>query len=299
MNKNKSFTLIELLVVIVIIGILAGVIMISTSSSIDKANIAKSKVFAENIKNNLLLNLISEWNLNGEGVVTVESIIDSWGNNNAQSISGNPQFKMESECVNGTCVEFDGVDDYVFLGNPRDFKDIFTTKDWTISIWAKPGLRQLNENGGEIFSRTGGSLVLLRMRGTTSPYFYLYVRDINNIDVITATTSIPLNKWAFIVVERHGANLLVYINAELKSSKPLPENFDLTSETGSTYIGQACCSTYNYTGSLDDIKLYSLALSSSQIKQNYIAGLNSMLANENISKEDYNERINTLAYEQE
>ncbi|MDD4376483.1 MAG: prepilin-type N-terminal cleavage/methylation domain-containing protein, partial [Clostridia bacterium] len=30
MNKNKSFTLIELLVVIVIIGILAGVIMIST-----------------------------------------------------------------------------------------------------------------------------------------------------------------------------------------------------------------------------------------------------------------------------
>ena len=35
-NKQKSFTLIELLVVIVIIGILAGVIMISTSSSIDK-----------------------------------------------------------------------------------------------------------------------------------------------------------------------------------------------------------------------------------------------------------------------
>ncbi|MGI6341031.1 MAG: type II secretion system protein [Minisyncoccales bacterium] len=43
MKKNKSFTLIELLVVIVIIGILAGVIMISTSSSIQKANIAKVK----------------------------------------------------------------------------------------------------------------------------------------------------------------------------------------------------------------------------------------------------------------
>ena len=48
--KNKSFTLIELLVVIVIIGILAGVIMISTSSSIDKANIAKLKIFEESIK---------------------------------------------------------------------------------------------------------------------------------------------------------------------------------------------------------------------------------------------------------
>ena len=45
MTKQKSFTLIELLVVIVIIGILAGVIMISTSSSIDKANFAKAKLF--------------------------------------------------------------------------------------------------------------------------------------------------------------------------------------------------------------------------------------------------------------
>lgn len=37
-SKNKSFTLIELLVVIVIIGILAGVIIISTSSSINKTH---------------------------------------------------------------------------------------------------------------------------------------------------------------------------------------------------------------------------------------------------------------------
>lgn len=36
LQNNKSFTLIEILVTIVIIGILAGVIMISTSSSIDK-----------------------------------------------------------------------------------------------------------------------------------------------------------------------------------------------------------------------------------------------------------------------
>jgi len=41
MNKNKSFTLIELLVVIVIIGILAGVITISTSNNIAKARDSK------------------------------------------------------------------------------------------------------------------------------------------------------------------------------------------------------------------------------------------------------------------
>ncbi|MFA7157144.1 MAG: prepilin-type N-terminal cleavage/methylation domain-containing protein [Bacilli bacterium] len=49
-NKQTSFTLIELLVVIVIIGILAGLIMISTSSSINKASIAKAKVFDDSTK---------------------------------------------------------------------------------------------------------------------------------------------------------------------------------------------------------------------------------------------------------
>lgn len=61
MTKHKSFTLIELLVVIVIIGILSGIIMISTSSSIDKASLAKSKVFSENIRNRMLLNLKMEF----------------------------------------------------------------------------------------------------------------------------------------------------------------------------------------------------------------------------------------------
>ncbi len=47
---------------------------------------------------------------------------------------------------------------------------------------------------------------------------------------------------------------------------------------------------------IDDVRIYNAALSSAQIKQNYIAGLNSMLANGNISKQEYNERINNLAY---
>lgn len=49
MNKKSSFTLIELLVVIVIIGILASVIIISTSSNIGKANNAKLQVELSNL----------------------------------------------------------------------------------------------------------------------------------------------------------------------------------------------------------------------------------------------------------
>ena len=48
--KNKSFTLIEILVVVIIVGLLAGLIITSTSSYINEANRVKSIAFSDKIK---------------------------------------------------------------------------------------------------------------------------------------------------------------------------------------------------------------------------------------------------------
>ena len=53
LEKDRSFTLIELLVVIVIIGILAGVIAISTSSAITSSQNAKLVANLSNISKSL------------------------------------------------------------------------------------------------------------------------------------------------------------------------------------------------------------------------------------------------------
>lgn len=44
-----------------------------------------------------------------------------------------------------------------------------------------------------------------------------------------------------------------------------------------------------------NVRIYDAALSSSQIKQNYITGLDSLLSKELISKEEYNARIEALS----
>ena len=135
-NKQKSFTLIELLVVIVIIGILAGVIMISTSSSIDKANFAKAQAFSSTVQNELLSNLVSEWTFDNASNIGE----DTWGNNHG-TLYGSagsqnlPQLQSTSECVFGTCLKFDGTDDYVDCGNGASLN---ITNQITISAWVNP-----------------------------------------------------------------------------------------------------------------------------------------------------------------
>jgi hypothetical protein len=56
-------------------------------------------------------------------------------------------------------------------------------------------------------------------------------------------------------------------------------------------VGGGFDASQAYKGYLDDIRIYNTVLSSSQIKRNYIAGLNKLLASEKISKIDYNKRI--------
>ncbi|MFA6374227.1 MAG: prepilin-type N-terminal cleavage/methylation domain-containing protein, partial [Candidatus Paceibacterota bacterium] len=63
---NKSFTLIEILVVIVIVGIISAFIIISMAGISSKANIAKGQTFSNSLKNALMLNMIAQYELDGD-----------------------------------------------------------------------------------------------------------------------------------------------------------------------------------------------------------------------------------------
>jgi prepilin-type N-terminal cleavage/methylation domain-containing protein len=293
--KNKSFTLIELLVVIVIIGILAGVIMISTSSSIDKANFAKAQAFSSTIQNELLSNLVSEWTFDEgtttSGNATNAHVKDTWGANNGILTTGYiPEVLAGNSCVYGKCLGF--TNDYITVPNFNNGPEISAT------VWVK-------------FNSFGGRWIINKRDGAVNDQWQLMNYNNNVTAAIFGGTpaivrgkaqflqsKINLNTWNHLTFTTNGilgGYVKIYLNGKLEDTGPLTGNMFLS--TWDVKIGkEGWNSGLYFDGSIDDVRLYNTALSSSQIKQNYIAGLNSMLANGNISKEDYNERINNLAY---
>ena len=302
-NKQQSFTLIELLVVIVIIGILAGVIMISTSSSIDKANIAKSKTFSESISNNLIVDIKSEYKLDIlNGTITP----DSMGSSNATV--GTATFKDASskECYSNGCFYFDG-DDAISIPFYYSSSQIKNGVTW--ELWTKTSIN--NSNSGhhyQILTQSSYSAGTYERAGAivlavNKACFCLY--DGTAYRIPCTADTINDSRWHHIVFTSYPdpnitGNVIVTIYADGKRGQSISALNGGDTGFMNLKIGMSNgtdTNHLNYIGYVDQVRFYNKTFLSSQIKQNYIAGLNSMLSNGNISNEEYNERINELAYD--
>jgi len=103
------------------------------------------------------------------------------------------------------------------------------------------------------------------------------------------------NKWIHIVQTFNGDQITVYKNSQTNNNYKNASGITLTTNLNALYIGNNSGSNYFLDGFMDNVRIYDSVLTTSQIKQNYIAGLNSLLANNNISQEEYNQRLDSLS----
>ena len=268
--------------------------MISTSSSIDKANFAKAQAFSNSIREELLLNLVSEWTFDEEVGVNPTTVKDVWGNSDG-IVSGNPILKEKTDCVIGKCLQLDG-SDYIDFGQGVN-NSLKITGSQTFEMWLYP--TDFTARRNPMGKAYGGEGTIVQEIGKY--LHYLYGTSGLNDSPYQAISSVKLlneNQWNYIAITRDltlgNMKLTWFINGE-KANSGGANYSSATSSDLSFYIGRGYCS--NYVGRMDEIRIYNTSLSFANVKQNYIAGLNSMLSNGSISKEEYNERINTLAYE--
>jgi len=285
--KNRAFTLLELLVVITIIGILASIVVVSMSGSTDSATIAKGKSYAQQVHALLGHEAVLDFNFNENAQDTCpdgKDVCDASGYGNHGIFYGNVNF-VDSP-IDGYALFFDGTGDYVNAGN-----NVRPSEAITVSSWLNPVAIKIS--GASISTgRSGGIIQFYPLDLDVKFCVYTnawYCVVIPKIDIL-------LNEWSYFVHTYDQNKLKVYINGLLKDEKDLAGDivYDDKPAIIGGYVGTSF-PTYapaNYfNGLIDEVRIYSEAISEVEIQKHYVQGLEKLLANQFITQAEYNQRM--------
>ena len=217
---------------------------------------------------------------------------DSSGNGSTGTLLNNPTWVTGHS---GSALSFDGggvADDIVSLGKPVALTDVGGSSGngpRTITAWIYP--TGWGEGGnGIIFRKTGagaGWLFNLINTGPTASFQGQIASTGTNPKASAAAGSVVLNKWQFVAMTWQGT---VGVNAPklYLGSQPTgvsePSYYAQTSGNGTTgtdaslaaQIGNNNGATVTFDGIIDEVSIYSRALSSAEISTIYQNGVSSV-----------------------
>jgi len=292
-NKNKiiAFTLVELLVVIAIVGLLSTIVLATTSGLSSQASLTKTLAWARSIDSTLGPDAIGIWNFD-EGVENTcpdgKDVCDisGWNNHGTMYNFILPQgYVTDTPSSHGNALSFDGVDDYVSIGYVN--KSILQPNHITLSVWSYNSSGYFLMHGEPVNRNTSG-----------------YCLSTSSFNVITAdgskfssdfSASIPQNKWVFIVATWDGNTMEVYVDGTNIYSA-VKGGGDIIYNVGRG-IDSFFMHKYTYadliagSGITDEVRIYNTALTVSQIRSQYYAGLNRLLVEGLIDEEEYQSKL--------
>jgi uncharacterized membrane protein len=168
--------------------------------------------------------------------------------------------------ISGGCFEFDGVDDFINISDDPSFD----VTDFSIAAWVKPDesgrIQFIFEAENETFPYPGYRLII-----QADNRFYLQTEDFASPNSIGSTTTISPGTWYYVVgtFTNSTKNLSIYVNGNLENSTmgdaPIPT-------VDYIHIGMDKeSSTRFFNGSIDEVAIYSRALTPEEILEHYNA----------------------------
>jgi prepilin-type N-terminal cleavage/methylation domain-containing protein len=303
MDNRHAFTLIELLVVIAIVGILAGIIIVSINGATEKANIAKYQTFSSSINHTLMNNAVTSFNFNNipdnriGTTLLVADIKDVWGSNTGYAVGRTPQIRGGSDCVVGKCIEFSGGDSDTTWPCNGDYISTNTTgypdadNPITLEAWVKLKTGNVTNPiifiGKYWFDSTGLGMLNNKFAfgfydSTPAVRWYYYTAK-----------NITIGNWTHVVATYKNQEVKICVNGDCQKytstyiPRSGPSNYKVV-------IGAESTQYYHLKGFIDDVRIYSEAMTVGQVKANYFAGLKSLLAVNGITKNEYSKRISEM-----
>lgn len=195
--------------------------------------------------------------------------------------SGTTWYDLTSNNNDGTLVNgvvyssgsmiFDGVNDFVNLGT-----SIGKLPQFTISVWLKPS--NWNNCGIVFSSNTGGGQAATHwgLWGRVGGNIEVWVSDglsyqSANTSLSWSSSDVPNSSFTNIVITVDGSNIRIFKNS-IQIGSDITQTISQSGTAYDLFIGEnPADSGYFYEGSISDVLMYSKALSSTEVIQNFNA----------------------------
>ena len=252
--KQKGFTLIELMVVISIISLLSSVVMTSLSSARAKAVLTATEEFQAGIDHAIRDQLVGEWLFNNGSSQTTQ-LADSSGFGNNGTLVGSGSYMSTGGYNSQGAFNFSG-SGYISTGF-----GMASGGQGTINLWVNPssigtiGILQSPSNG-------------LLMRMYSSGQLDVGVHSGGDITFNNFFTT--AGKWYMITIVWNGSAITVYQNGTKMTSSSNGVNTPVSIQN--LAIGQGENGVGNFTGLIDDIRVYSTGYGLSEVGRLYAEG---------------------------
>ena len=199
------------------------------------------------------------------------TVYDASDNSNDGTLTNGPKWTTDSPSLQGVTgggsLNFDGVDDYVDMGNDGSLKPT-ATASWF--MWVKSSDGMTTEKN--FIRGDGNNLGYILGAGWTSGKFRAWIYDTAYRSSGDSTTSIVADTWYFVGAtydKNAGSNQLkLYVNGVLENSGTATGDIYWSSEN--IYIGAWL--SYYFDFSIDNVQIYNRALSAEEIRYHYNRG---------------------------
>ncbi len=157
-------------------------------------------------------------------------------------------------------LNFDGSDDFIQINSAPNLTDSVTMSAWIKPTTAFSGFETIFDSQSSADTYNNQYNMFLDSNGKVNTYY---------TGLCTSNTALSLNNWTYVAITGTTTQLNIYINGMLdqtcNQAKP-------STTTTILRFGARSATTNRFTGSLDEVKVYSSALTAQEVQIDYNHG---------------------------
>ena len=172
-----------------------------------------------------------------------------------------PTWKSGSDCKFGSCLDFDGDDDYVDCGDISEVEGISTL---TVAAWVKADA--FTADDGIVGKRTPGQDTWqLISHDVGGNYFTFSVWTAGGGVGVKSAKNKVTGTWYYVVGVYDGSDLRIYVNGALDCT-PVSQTGNVHASTAPVQIGRYWSAVEVFDGTIDEVRILNRALTPEEIK---------------------------------